>query len=94
MVIETLKIHKSPGADKISAEFIQVGGRTIRSEIHYLINSVWNKKKLPEAWKEAIIVPIYKKGDWQIVVLRAKLYPTSYSQRSENNLPPNILTSE
>ena len=33
------------------------------SEIHKLVNSIWNKEKLPEGWKESIIVPIYKKGD-------------------------------
>jgi hypothetical protein len=44
---------------------IKAGGRTIRSEIHKLIISVWNKEKLPEGWKESIIVtvPIHKKGD-------------------------------
>ena len=24
--------------------------------------SIWNKDKLPDAWKESVIVPIYKKG--------------------------------
>jgi hypothetical protein len=33
------------------------------SEIHKLVNSIWNKEELPEQWKESIIVPIYKKGD-------------------------------
>jgi sorting nexin-29 len=27
------------------------------------IISIWNKQKLPEDWKESIIVPIYKKRD-------------------------------
>jgi hypothetical protein len=42
---------------------IKAGGRTICSEIHKLNNSIWNKEKLLEEWKESIIVPIYKKGD-------------------------------
>jgi hypothetical protein len=51
MTIEKLKMHKSPGIDPIPAELIKAGGKTIRSEIHKLINSVWNKEELPEQWK-------------------------------------------
>jgi hypothetical protein len=63
MAIEKLKSHKSPGIDQIPAELIKAGGRIIRSEIHKLIISIWNKEELPEEWKESVIVPIYKKGD-------------------------------
>jgi hypothetical protein len=61
--IENLKRYKSPGTDQIPAELIQAAGNTLRSEIHKLINCVWNKEELPEQWKESIIVPMYKKGD-------------------------------
>ena len=37
--------------------------RTTRSEIHTLTYCIWNKKELPEQWKEWITVPIYKKGN-------------------------------
>jgi hypothetical protein len=63
MTIERLKRHNSPGFDQIPTGLIKAGGRTIRSEIHKLINSIWKRKELPEDWKESIIVPIYKKGD-------------------------------
>jgi len=43
MAIEKLKRHKSPGVDQIPAEVIKVGDRTIHSEIHKFINSIWNK---------------------------------------------------
>ena len=63
MTIEKLKRRRSPGLDQIPTELITAGGRTIHSEIHKLINSIWSKEELPEEWKESIIVPIYKKGD-------------------------------
>jgi len=63
LVIKKLKSHKSPGIDYTPAELIKVGSRTIRCEIHKLVISVWNKKELPEEWKESILVPIYTKGD-------------------------------
>jgi hypothetical protein len=49
---EKLKGHKSSGIDQIPAELIQAGGRTIRSEIHKLINNIWKEEILPEEWKE------------------------------------------
>jgi hypothetical protein len=63
METEKLKRHKSPGFDQIPAELIKAGASAFLSEIHKLINYIWNKKELPEEWKESIIVPIYKKGD-------------------------------
>jgi hypothetical protein len=61
LAIEKLKSHKSPGTDQIPAELIKAGGRTIRGAIHKLIIAIWNKRELPEEWKESIIVPIHKK---------------------------------
>jgi hypothetical protein len=61
--IKKQKRHKSPGTDQIPAEMITADGTTIRSGIHKLIHSIWNREELPEEWKELIIVPIYKKDD-------------------------------
>jgi hypothetical protein len=63
MAIEKLKSHKSSGIDQSPAELIKAGGRIIRSEIHKLIISIWNKEELPEEWMESVIVPIYKESD-------------------------------
>jgi hypothetical protein len=62
MAIAKLKKYKSPGIEQILAEPIQAGSETLRSEIHELINSIWNKEELPDQWKESIIVPVHKKG--------------------------------
>ncbi|PNF23216.1 hypothetical protein B7P43_G02735 [Cryptotermes secundus] len=61
--IAKLKRYKSPGSDQIPAELIQAGGEILRSKIHNLITSIWHKEKLPDQWKESIIVPVHKKGD-------------------------------
>ena len=70
MTTEKLKRHKSPGVDQIPAEWIEA----IRSEIHKLINSIWNKEELPEEWMESIIVLMYKKGDKTDVVFIGALH--------------------
>jgi hypothetical protein len=63
IVTGKLKSYKSPGTDQILAELIKAGDETLCSEIHELICSIWNEGKLPQQWKESIIVPIHKNGD-------------------------------
>jgi hypothetical protein len=48
IAIEKLKGYKSPGTDQIQAELIQARGNILRSEIHKIINYIWNKEELPE----------------------------------------------
>jgi hypothetical protein len=89
MATEELNRHKSPGTDQIPAELIKVGGRTIHSEIHKLINSIWNKVELAEQRKELINVPFIRRVTKQTAViieayhfyqLHTKFYPTSCCQ--------------
>jgi hypothetical protein len=63
IAIAELKRYKLPGSDQILAELIQARGEILCSQIHKLINSIWNKVKLPDQWQESIIVPVHKKGD-------------------------------
>jgi hypothetical protein len=42
-----LKRYKVPGSDEIPEELIQAGGETLRSKIHKVNNSIWNKEELP-----------------------------------------------
>jgi hypothetical protein len=48
IAIEKLKRYKSPRSNQISTEVIQAGGNTLRSEVHKLINSVWNKEDVAQ----------------------------------------------
>jgi hypothetical protein len=42
---EKFKLYKSPGIDRIPAELIQVEGNILPSDIHKLINYIWNKEE-------------------------------------------------
>ena len=85
LAIDKLQCYKSPGIDQIPAELIKAGGRTICLEIHKLITSIWKKEKLPEEWKESIIVPIHKKGDktdcnnYTVILLLPTTYKILYN---------------
>jgi len=48
MALGKLKWHKSPVIDQIPAELIKAGGRTIRSQICELINSICHMEEMPE----------------------------------------------
>jgi hypothetical protein len=43
--IAKLKRYKLPSSDQILAEPIQAGGKILLSEIHKLVNSVWNRER-------------------------------------------------
>jgi hypothetical protein len=61
MTIEKLKRHNHQLLKKSQQKWLRQGGRTIRSEIHTLINSIWNKDELSEEWKESIIVSFLRR---------------------------------
>jgi hypothetical protein len=63
IAIGKLKSYKTPGTDHIPSELIKAGGETLCSDIYKFICYVRNKEKLPQQWKESIIVPIHKKGE-------------------------------
>jgi hypothetical protein len=42
MAIEKLKRYKSRGTDEKFQQAIQAGGRTMHSNIHKVINFIWN----------------------------------------------------
>jgi hypothetical protein len=63
IAIAKLKKYKSLGGEQIPAKLVQAGGKTLVSAFHRLSNSIWNKKELPDQWKESIIVPVHHIGD-------------------------------
>ena len=61
--IAGLKDGKAPGGDGIPAEVWKHGGDNMFSRLHQLIINAWEMGSAPQAWKDASIITIYKKGD-------------------------------
>ena len=61
--ITGLKDGKAPGEDGIPADVWKHGGDNLFSRLHQLITIAWEVGFVPQAWKDASIVTIYKKGD-------------------------------
>lgn len=61
--IEIIQNGKAPGEDCIPIELITKGSKEVLIYLHKLILTVWRSERVPKEWTEAIIVPLYKKGD-------------------------------
>ena len=61
--IKGLKDGKAPGVDGIPAEVWKYVGANLSNRLHRWIIKVWEEGHVPQAWKDANIVTIYKKGD-------------------------------
>ena len=61
--IAGLKDVKAPGGDGISAEVWKHGGDNRFSRLHQIFTNAWEVGSITQAWKDASILTIYKKGD-------------------------------
>jgi len=58
-----LKNNKAAGTDGIYLALINYRGNKLLNIIYELIRQISEEERIPEEWKETIIVPIHKKGD-------------------------------
>ena len=78
--------------DVWQTEVNEAGARTIRSEIHTLINYIWNQEEFSEECKEFIFVPLYKKGDQTDCSNYRGLSILSTTYKILSNIPLSRLT--
>ncbi|BFZ07875.1 hypothetical protein BsWGS_10914 [Bradybaena similaris] len=60
--IAKLKFKKSPGPDEISNEMIINLGPAAKTKLLEIYNHSWMNGTVPQVWREAITIPIHKKG--------------------------------
>ena len=62
--ISCLKNHKAAGPDNVAPELLKYGGYDVVTTLHDLFTRCWEREEVPQVWKDAKIVTIYKrKGD-------------------------------
>ena len=60
--VRKLKMRKAPGICGIVPEMLKAGGEVVIEWMTEVFNMVWNEGMAPSDWRNAVIVPVYKKG--------------------------------
>jgi hypothetical protein len=59
--LRRMKNNKAPGTCGITVELLKFGGLAMLLWLHMLFSLVWSTELIPEAWKEGIILPLWKR---------------------------------
>ena len=66
LAVNSMSNGKAPGADGIPPEIIQRGGATLLGVLHKVIVRAWDSKSVPQDWKDAQLITLFKKGDRRV----------------------------
>ena len=61
--INALRRFTAAGPDQIPNAFLKLLGPVAREALLVLFNRIWASGKWPQDWREAVVVPIFKKGN-------------------------------
>ena len=62
LAIASMADEKAPGVDGIPSEIWKHGGTTLTNNLLMLIQQAWEEGSVPQEWKNANIVTIFKQG--------------------------------
>jgi len=60
--MRNIKSNKAAATDGIHPELIKYGENKLLNRMYELVRQIW-EERIPEEWKETIIVSMYEKGD-------------------------------
>jgi len=60
--IDNIREGKAPGKCRTLSGIWKHGGAEILSKLYQLILSIWKEERVPQDWKDASTIPIFKKG--------------------------------
>lgn len=67
LVLKAAKLNKAPGQDRISYEFYKNAPPCFLNEVLALFNVIFIREDIPDGFLRSIIVPLFKKGDVNVV---------------------------
>ena len=91
--IAGLKYGKAPRGDGIPAEVWKHGGDKLFRRLHQLITNAWEVGDVPQAWKDASIVTIFKNGDRTDSGNNRGIYLLSIPGKIFDRILPNRLST-
>lgn len=98
--IKVLSDRKAPGSDGIPAEIWKHGGANLVDQLHRIIIRAWEEEDVPQEWKDASLVTIFKKGDRtdcgnyrgiSLLCIAGKAFARILLNRLETHIAPLIL---
>lgn len=63
LAVKCMRNNKAAGESGILAEMVKYAGVQVHASLLALVHKVWQTGSVPQAWKDAELVPIPKKGD-------------------------------
>jgi hypothetical protein len=63
MTLTKCKNNKTPEEDQFIMELFKYGTLEFKARLLAFFNRILNGESSPESWDEAIVIPVYKKGD-------------------------------
>ena len=98
--IEQLKNHRAGGICMVLAETLKYGGMGIKEWLHDITVEAWQTGKVPQDWRKALIVLIFKSGDAtaidnyrgiSLMSIPAKAYSILVGSRLKKWIDENLL---
>ena len=62
-LLKNLKVHKATGLDEIPAYILKTAADELAPALAILFQLSMDQGEIPQDWKQALVVPIFKKGD-------------------------------
>ena len=92
-VLKLTKNGKTPEQDNINSELYKYAPEELKLRLLQLLNNIYRENRIPNEWRNAVIIPIFKKDDRRepknyrgISILNAcyKIYPKILNMKLQN----------